>query len=117
MKYRLLKDLVGLYTGAIFERGPDGLFGTIECNRNANPQNVAPVDKRWKPENRETYYLIYMDNTGGEIGSSRWSDNSVHKDRWLRSNCFRTDKQAEEAAKRIKQTLLDYHKEIAYEGK
>ena len=74
---------------------------------NAEEKRVEKV--RWRAEEGRGYYSIYAD-----IEVYKYFENNDACDNKLydASNYFHTKEQAEEAAKRIKEVLFKYHKEI-----
>ena len=70
---------------------------------------VKPEPKRWKPDYRQPYYCIggYA-NVYGDIYEDRRFDIAKYNF----GNCFKTRAQAIEAARRVRELLLNYHKEL-----
>lgn len=74
---------------------------------NAEEKRVEKV--RWRAEDGKSYYyvgnqgILMVDTEDGHIAD---------KNRYEFSNYFRTSEQAEEAAKRVKETLHKFHEEI-----
>ena len=70
---------------------------------------VKPEPQRWKPGDKNGYYAIRI---------SGFVDYSISHDtlwdEWLYNfgNCFETEAQAKEAARRVRELLLNYHKEL-----
>ncbi len=126
MKYKLLKDTYIAKAGTVYvgddnQRDtyyyPEGLAHTLRFTYHAVPHNLIlktdwfePVDERWKPKCGEKYY--WVSNSGG-IFCAFYDDNPIDKARYESGNCFEIREQAEIAEKRIKQTFLYYHKELA----
>lgn len=74
---------------------------------NAEEKRVEKI--RWRAEKGKDYYFVYPDLTTintNELGYD------VDTDRHNAFNYFRTEEQAKEAAKRVKETLHKYHEEI-----
>ena len=74
---------------------------------NAEEKRVEKV--RWRAENGEDYY--HVDNQGNTMIDREYC-HYVDKSRYEFGNYFRNDKQAEEAAKRMKDVLHKYHEEM-----
>ena len=60
-------------------------------------------------EKGEEYHFL---SKGLTEGSATETNVSFDKELWDSFNYFRTEEQAEEAAKRVKETLRKYHEEI-----
>lgn len=60
-----------------------------------------PQSKRWKPKDKETYWLI---DCGGDIKDVLWHNDKVDKWSYLTGNCFKTQEEAEEYKKQIEYT-------------
>lgn len=74
---------------------------------NAKEKRVEKI--RWRAKENEDYYFVDMDLTVKSIDDTYSTfDNKL----WDNLNYFRTKEQAEEAAKRVKETLRKYHEEI-----
>lgn len=65
--------------------------------------------ERWTPKQGEQYW--YVTSKGYADESTRCWDSTDYFD-----NCFRTEAQAEEAAKRVRKTIHDYQEELMEEG-
>ena len=74
---------------------------------NADKKRVEKI--RWRAENNKVYY--YVGNQGILTVDKEYGD-CVDKNRHEYGNYFYTRAQAEEAAKRVKETLHKYHEEI-----
>jgi len=70
---------------------------------------VKPEPKRWKAKPFESYWFV-----DGQINENwmRWTDHSENLNRYNNGNCFQTEAQAIEAARRVRELLLNYHKEL-----
>ena len=64
---------------------------------------------RWKPKGGEIFYKVAA--YGDSVDSVNTDDYLICRYVGF-GNCFRTKEQAEEAAKRIRETLEKYHEEI-----
>lgn len=74
---------------------------------NAEEKRVEKI--RWRAKKNEDYYFVDMDLTAANLTETYSSfDNKL----WDNLNYFRTKEQAEEAVKRVKETLRKYHEEI-----
>lgn len=74
---------------------------------NAEEKQVEKL--RWKAKNGEYYYHI---NGDGFASVMKDTDYISDRYRYNFGNYFRTKEQTEEAAKRVQETLLNYHKEL-----
>lgn len=73
---------------------------------NAEEKRVEKM--RWRAKNGEKYYVV---NNLGHVVADKESGFDIDRLRWEFGNHFRTEEQAEEAARRVKETLLKYHEE------
>ena len=74
---------------------------------NAEEKRVEKI--RWRSKNGEDYHFVNADLSISIMGDTYTPfDNEF----WGTFNYFRTEKQAEEAARRVKETLRKYHEEI-----
>lgn len=74
---------------------------------NAEEKRVEKI--RWRAEKGKDYYFVYPDLTvinANELGYD------LATNRYKAFNYFRTEEQAKEAAKLVKETLRKYHEEI-----
>jgi len=115
MKYKLL-----LNAGYIFNVESDSKGFSYSCEGikinfidfAKQPDWFQPVIERWRAPNLENYFFV--DNTiCVSVGAECYDFTDGY--RFKSGNYFETESQATEAAKRIKQTLMDYHKELASE--
>lgn len=74
---------------------------------NAEEKRVEKI--RWRSEKFENYYFLHSDLSISIMGDTY---SSMDDEFWGTFNYFRTEKQAEEAAKRVKEALRKYHEEI-----
>ena len=74
---------------------------------NAEEKRVEKT--RWRAKKGERYY--FTDGFDASVMSNFEADDRVDYILWRSCNYFRTREQAEEAAKRIKETLRKYHEE------
>ena len=74
---------------------------------NAEEKRVEKI--RWRSEKCENYYFLNSDLSISIMGDTY---SSMDDEFWGTFNYFRTEKQAEEAAKCVKETLRKYHEEI-----
>lgn len=74
---------------------------------NAKEKQVEKI--RWQAKNGEYYYHI---NADGFVSAAKHTDYITDYYRYNFGNYFRTKEQTEEAAKRMQETLLNYHKEL-----
>ena len=78
-----------------------------ELQWNAEEKRVEKI--RWRAKEGEEYFMIEAD-----VKVKAYRDDNDEDDNTLYNalNYFRTIEQAEEAAKRVKETLMKYHEEI-----
>lgn len=74
---------------------------------NAEEKRVEKI--RWRAKIEESYYFL---NTNFMAVSSTEENDAFDKGLWDIYNYFLTREQVEEAAKRVKETLRNYHEEI-----
>jgi hypothetical protein len=74
---------------------------------------VKPEPQRWKPKEGHGYYVI---RASGTIVYTVNYDTLLDERNLKFGNCFETEAQAEEAARRVRETLLNYHKELNNES-
>jgi hypothetical protein len=74
---------------------------------------VKPEPKRWEPEIEGTYYCI---NWYGETSIKSHYNCQDTRRAYDFGNVFQTLAQAQEAARRVRETLLNYHKELSNES-
>lgn len=79
---------------------------------------VKPEPERWKPEIGGRYhYVTTRVKSWSGIHKQSYDEGSYTIDMYLsdmyeNGNCFKTEAQAEEAARRVREILLNYHKEL-----
>jgi hypothetical protein len=83
----------------ILERAKNEVLGIF--------QDLPIEPPRWKPANRESYFLILGD---GDIKSFQWHGTSLDQEIWNFGNCFRSRKDAERARDALKELLMNFHK-------
>ena len=74
---------------------------------NAEEKKVEKI--KWRAEEGDGYF--YVDNQGRKIAKNE-ECKFVDEDRFAFGNYFRTINQAEEAVRRMKEVLIQYHEEI-----
>ena len=74
---------------------------------NAEEKKVEKI--KWRAEEGDGYF--YVDNQGRKIAKNE-ECKFVDEDRFVFGNYFRTINQAEEAVRRMKEVLIQYHEEI-----
>ena len=74
---------------------------------NAEAKRVENI--RWRIKEGDKYHYIFSTL---EVSDTIYYDSDVHRLRVENYNYFRTIEQAEEAARRMKETLRKYHEEI-----
>jgi len=83
-------------------------LGRPWIRRNKTTPDDILEHKRWKPSPNQYYWE--MDFTGGVLW--RYGVSEIDDKQYEYGNCFRTSAQAIEAARRVRETLLNYHKEL-----
>lgn len=71
-----------------------------------NKQLIGYV-ARWEPDEGDEYY--YVDNDG-EVESDTWDGAEEDNARYNLGNCFRSNNQAEQARKVLRETLINCHR-------
>lgn len=66
--------------------------------------------KRWKPENKETYWIVDVVNKI-DVGVIEWASDSFDRRQYNNGNCFNTEAEARAAAEKVKTLLLSLHDE------
>ena len=74
---------------------------------NAEKKRVEKI--RWRAEDRCRYFYIDSCIKVGSGADFRYAED---EERWKVGNYFQTEEEAEEAGKRVKETLRKYHEEI-----
>lgn len=64
------------------------------------------MTERWKPEKGEWYWFVGSDMVPRE---DQWENFYLDGDYYESGNCFRTEEEAEAAAEKVKDLLLDLH--------
>lgn len=134
MKYKLLKDLPDVKANTVgfvskddrvcFERNNIGStyqdanesYSPYQaydiCFVKNNPGWFEPVIERWRAFENSDFYVVnnYLDVVN-------FTEEKSHGDNRLfdAGNYFKKRDQAEEASRRFKKVLMDYHKEISNE--
>ena len=123
-KYKLLKDFGTIKAGTIFVKSTryagfpyiqemeiinPSIGGLSECFVENNNTWFEPIEERWKPREENKYYYI-TDHGSPNIYLTEY--RSTLDSRYEFGNVFRTEEQAIEAAKRVKETLRKFHEEI-----
>jgi hypothetical protein len=71
---------------------------------------VKPEPKRWMPEVESLHYYI---SWSGDTEFAHYYDHYDTRRAYDFGNVFQTREQAEEAARRVRELLLNYHKELS----
>lgn len=74
-----------------------------------NDEEKRVENIRWRAKYDEKYYYV---STEGIVLEDKEGGHIIDDNRYKFGNYFRTKEQAEEAAKRIKEVLCNYHEEI-----
>lgn len=95
--------------------GLENIKDEIPNSENADvevPNEVVEVKELWKPKVGESYWIIELYPIIGAFQVT--SDGFINKDEKLYNfgNCFRTEEEAEKALEKVKETLLNFQKEI-----
>ena len=126
MRYKLLRDLPWAKAGTIYKRStnptgsryyypatPNGycLGEHIRTDQFIGNESgwFAPVDERFRPEGGDNYWCV---KEIGEPLTSEFAMGHSYERAFAIGNCFRTEEEAQEAARRVKQTLMAFHKEL-----
>ena len=114
MKYKLLKDLPNCKIGTIAEVNEYNVahfdaFNFYISDLKKHTDWFEPVIERWRARNGENYYFVSQRSIVDSLEETFHPIDEKHFDF---GNYFETRKQAEEASKRIKKVLMDYHKEL-----
>ena len=64
---------------------------------------------KWKPEYDELFWYITYD---GEVDSGYWSNNRHEEPLYNSGRVFKTEEQAQEVCKRIKEVLIAYQNSL-----
>jgi hypothetical protein len=121
MKYKLLKDTPTIKAGTIGELVHGtykfftiGDFGDCEHYLKrvveSSPDWFEPVIERWRAKLVCQYYFL---SSSLHIETGNEANDRYDAACFESGNYFRTEEQAEEASRRIKKVLMDYHKEIS----
>jgi hypothetical protein len=70
---------------------------------------VKPEPQRWKPETNQWYYCLTKD---GDWATYQNTDDLHDRNMYDFGNVFQKLSQVDEAARRVRETLLNYHKEL-----
>jgi hypothetical protein len=86
-------------------------FTTVENNQPwmaiKEPEPYEP--QRWTPNYMDRYWYVTVDH---KVATGVWMDAPSDYNRYEGCNCFQTEEQAEEAARRMRELLINYHKEL-----
>ncbi len=88
------------------EGGELMLFPSKDCR---TWEGWRPPRKRWKPKDGDTYYWF---DSHDHVRNYCWNNDTIDNSMFTSDNCFRTEEQAKEAAKRVREVLEKYHEEI-----
>lgn len=69
-----------------------------------NKETLQWEKYRWKPALGDTYYYVDLEFSDS-VGSHRYDDDKLDQCNYKHCNCFRTEKQAKEAAEKVKELL------------
>ena len=74
-----------------------------------NAEEKRVEKRRWKAKEGDKYHYVFSTL---EVNDTTYHDYDAHRLRAENYNCFRTQEQAKEAARQVKETLQKYHEEI-----
>ncbi len=100
------------YTYTFFPNGTFAIGGELMLFPSAEVRTWdgwQPPKKRWKPKKGDTYYWF---DSHYHVRNYCWNNDTIDNFMFTSDNCFRTEEQAEEAAKRVREVLEKYHEEI-----
>lgn len=113
-RFKCIKETIGFEVGKVYETDEDRTIplnarsvngvGAIWIDPTKYPEFFQEVDGRWKPEKGEEYWCIEVVN-GREISWYIWEDDDTDNINWRIHNCFKTEKEAKHAVKKIKELL------------
>lgn len=63
------------------------------------------ANEPWKPKLGDEYYAIYISFGEIEIACNKWNNDLVDNKRYSKGNCFKTKKEAKQAAERVEASL------------
>lgn len=111
MKYKLLKDLLKLKSGYEYPANDKGLIYLFNdwIDPSLYQDWFEPVIERWRTEINNYYFIVSHSLEPNMIMDTHLPE---HDFQFNTGNYFKQMKQAEEASRRIKKVLMDYHKEI-----
>lgn len=76
----------------------------------SNEAKWKKADKpQWKPSKGERYFFV---GDNGMVNFTYAEYDEVDEDYYKFGNCFRTEKQADKALEKLRETLIEFHKEI-----
>jgi hypothetical protein len=67
---------------------------------------------RWKPKTDDKYWCLDLPS---HIKKLYWHNDNANKFNYEMGNCFRTKGEAKKALEKLKETLIEFHKEIENE--
>ena len=74
-----------------------------------NAEEKRVEKNRWRAKKGDSYY--FTDSTDASVLSNHENDDKIDYILWRSYNYFRTEEQAKEAAKRVKEALRKFHEE------
>ena len=75
-----------------------------------NAEDKRLDEIRWRAEKGEEYHFLNFSTLSTQLGLD--VNGVIDDNLWISYNYFRTEEQAKEAAKRVKEVLCNYHEEI-----
>jgi hypothetical protein len=124
-KWRLRKDIGTLKAGTVGgkDSAPQVFFPCGDTRKRevafhldfiqANPDIFEEVSERWRPKVGEDYFYMDMES---EIHRCDFGACAGDNLQYEFGNCFPTESQAQEASRRVKETLMAYHRELSEKG-
>jgi|Tabmets5t2r1_1033131.scaffolds.fasta_scaffold19214_4 hypothetical protein len=100
IRVRLLYAIPHLLDNQDLERAVESMYNLIIPG--------SAESERWRPRQSEQYFKIDSD---GMIHKITWDEDDLDIKFWAFGNCFQTHAQAELARGKVKEALLNFHKD------
>jgi hypothetical protein len=95
------------------ENGEETFLSPREMDLMIRAGIIEEVAGRWKPRDQEGFFHV---NGCGNVICMLADGNVFDEVVYKFGNCFPTEVQAQEASRRIKETLMNYHEELSKES-